>query len=105
MQSPQRRPHPAAGLHAARAQALQAPVDAVYAGDFQHVPLQGMDALSEHDRRLLLEYRASRKIVLFGELAVSQRDPRSATSLILSLEAADVFHHVLQRIGRSNILG
>ena len=31
-----------------------------------HVSVQGMDALSQHCRCLLLEHRAPRKVVLFG---------------------------------------
>src|SRR6266542_3296015 len=52
-------------------------MDAIHAGNVQHVPLQGMDALSQYDRRFVLEHRTSRKIVLFCPRGGEAR-PRAA---------------------------
>jgi hypothetical protein len=66
MQSQERRSDPTqAGMPLVR-KTTEAALDAVHAGDFQYVSLQGMDALSQHCRCLLLEHGAPRKVVLFG---------------------------------------
>src|SRR5438876_3983465 len=64
MYSPQGRPDATAGDYGPRAKALQAKMDAIYAGNVQPVPLQGMDPIPQFRRCLLLEYRTFGKIVL-----------------------------------------
>src|SRR5216117_3825163 len=64
MESPQGRPDATAGDYGPRAKAFQAKMDAIYAGNVQPVPLQGMDPIPQFRRRLLLEYRTFGKIVL-----------------------------------------